>query len=182
MFDPDARTLSGTPTAAQAATAYTYTAVDADEDAAGQSFTIEIRESALATQPPLAPANFAATAGNARVTLTWDTAGDASILRWEYRQKEGTLAYGDWTAIGGSHAGTTAHAVAPLVNGTAYTFRVRAANAAGNGARSVERTATPRAGNNPPTVAAPLADRTLTEGATLTVDVSARSTITTTTT
>ncbi len=168
VFDPDARTLSGTPTAAQAAIAYTYTAEDANGDVASRGFSI-----AVTATTPAAPANFAATAGNARVTLTWDTAGDASILRWEYRQKEGTLAYGDWTAIGGSHAGTTAHAVAPLVNGTAYTFRVRAANAAGNGARSVERTATPRAGNNPPTVAAPLADRTLTEGATLTVDVSA---------
>ena len=173
VFDPEARTLSGTPTAAQAAAAYTYTAVDADGDEAGQRFTIEVRESALRTEPPLAPANFRATAGDARVTLTWDTANDDSILRWEYRQKEGTIEYGAWTAIDGSLAGTTAHAVDPLVNGTAYTFQVRAVNAAGDGPASQEVSATPRAGNNPPTVAAPIVDRTLTVGATLEVDVSA---------
>ncbi len=172
VFDPDARTLSGTPTAAQAATAYTYTATDADEDAASQSFTIEVRDSASATQPPLAPANFAATAGDARVTLTWDTAGDDSITGWQYRQKQGAGDYGDWTAITGSGPGTTAHAVEALVNGTAYTFQLRAVNADGNG-DSATASATPRAGNNPPTVQNRLADRRLTAGKTLDVNVSA---------
>ena len=173
VFDPVARTLSGTPTAVQAATAYNYTATDADGDTARRSFAIAVRESASATAPPLAPVNFQATAGDARVTLTWDTADDDSILRWEYRQREGTGDYGAWTAIADSGPASTAHAVEALVNGTAYTFQVRAANTAGNGAASQEESATPRAGNNPPTVAAPLADRTLTVGATLTVDVSA---------
>ena len=131
--------------------------------------------SSIAATPlavPAAPSNLAATGGDARVTLTWVTADD-SITGWQYRQKEGAGDYGDWTGIAGSGPGTTAHAVDPLVNGTAYTFRVRAVNAAGNGAPSAERTATPRPGNNPPTVAAPLADRTLIVGATVTVDVSA---------
>ncbi len=172
MFDPAARTLSGTPTTIQAATAYTYTATDADGDTASRGFAIAVRESASATAPPLAPANFAATAGDARVTLTWDTANDASILRWEYWQREGTGDYGDWTAIAGSGPGTTAHAVESLVNGTAYTFQLRAVNAVGNG-DSATASATPRVGNNPPTVQNRLADRRLTAGKTLVVDISA---------
>ena len=41
-FDASTRTLSGTPTAEQAATQYTYTATDTDGDAVSLSFTIEV--------------------------------------------------------------------------------------------------------------------------------------------
>ena len=41
-FDATTRTLSGTPTAVQDAVEYTYTATDADGDAASLSFTIEV--------------------------------------------------------------------------------------------------------------------------------------------
>ena len=113
--------------------------------------TVDITVTAgSATAPPAAPDNFTATAGDARVTLTWDAADDASIERWEYRQREGALDWGDWTAIAGSSADTTAHAVEPLVNGTEYSFQVRAVNATGDGAASEERTATPQARNKPP--------------------------------
>ena len=113
--------------------------------------TVDITVTAgSATAPPAAPDNFTATAGDARVTLTWDAADHASIERWEYRQREGALDWGDWTAIAGSSADTTAHAVEPLVNGTEYSFQVRAVNATGDGAASEERTATPQARNKPP--------------------------------
>ena len=49
---------------------------------------------------PAAPVNFQATAGDARVTLTWNTANDNTISRWEYQQKQGTGGtYGAWTSI-----------------------------------------------------------------------------------
>ncbi len=135
--------------------------------------TVDITVTAgSATAPPAAPDNFTATAGDARVTLTWDAADDASIERWEYRQWEGALDWGDWTAIADSGADTTAHAVEPLVNGTEYSFQVRAVNATGDGAASEERTATPQARNKPPTVAAPFDDLALVESATVEIDLS----------
>ena len=42
-FDPATRTLSGTPTAAQPATLYTWSAMDVDGDTAYLTFTIEVR-------------------------------------------------------------------------------------------------------------------------------------------
>ena len=167
-FDAATRTLSGTPTGLQASTSYTYKVVDANADEATQSFNITV----LAPLPA-APVNFKATAGEARVTLTWDPANDNTITRWEYQQKQGTGGtYGTWTSITNSDADTTAHALENLTNDTAYFFRLRAVNATGNGASSAEQSATPAAGNNPPTVQNLLADLTLVAGTTQDVDVS----------
>ena len=129
----------------------TFSLTVSDGVNASAADTVDITVTAgSATAPPAAPDNFTATAGDARVTLTWDAADDASIERWEYRQREGALDWGDWTVIAGSSADTTAHAVEPLVNGTEYSFQVRAVNATGDGAASEERTATPQARNKPP--------------------------------
>ena len=166
-FDAATRTLSGTPTGLQASTSYTYKVVDANADEATQSFNITVL-----TPLPAAPVDFQAIAGDARVTLTWDPANDDTISRWEYQQKQGTGDYGAWTSIASSDADTTAHALENLTNDTQYTFRLRAVNATGNGASSGELSATPTAGNNPPTVQNRLADLTLVAGATLVVDVS----------
>ena len=46
-FDSNARTLSGTPTAAQAPTTYTYTAMDEDGTSAEQSFSISVAAETL---------------------------------------------------------------------------------------------------------------------------------------
>ena len=166
-FDAATRTLSGTPTGLQASTSYTYKVVDANADEAAQSFNITVL-----TPLPSAPVNFQATAGDARVTLTWDNANDDTITRWEYQQKQGMGDYGAWTSIASSNADTTNHALESLTNDTQYFFRLRAVNATGNGAFSGELSATPTEGNNPPTVQNPLADLTLVAGATLVVDVS----------
>ena len=92
---------------------------------------------------PAKPGNFKAVPANAKVTLSWDDPEDAGIARWEYRQKAGTGAFGSWTRILNSGAGTKFHDVTGLNNGTGYTFQVRAVNAVGNGPPSDEATATP---------------------------------------
>ncbi len=46
-FDPNTRTLIGTPTAAQAATTYTYTAIDEDGASAEQTFSITVAAETL---------------------------------------------------------------------------------------------------------------------------------------
>ena len=94
---------------------------------------------------PAAPTALAATAGGGEVTLSWTAAasGRTAITRYQYQQKTGANAYGRWTDIPNSGASTTSHTVTGLTNGTAYAFRVRAVNSAGNGAASTEATATP---------------------------------------
>ena len=130
-FDAATRTLSGTPTAVGAATAYTYTARDEDGDTASRSFSIAV-QAAL----PAAPAGLAAAAGAGQVALSWDNPGNATITGYDARQKAGNGTFGNWTAIAGSDKDTTGHTVTGLTNGTAYTFELRAVNATGDGAAS----------------------------------------------
>ena len=90
--------------------------------------------------PPLKPSRPRATAGNAQITLTWTSGGNGgeAITRWQYRRKDGTNDYGAWTDIPSSGPSTTSWTATTLTNGTEYTFRVRAVNAAGDGAESDE--------------------------------------------
>ena len=78
----------------------------------------------------------AATAGDARVWLSWADPDNGTITGYEYQQQTQTAgswpAWGNsWTAMSGSSSSTTSHAVPGLINGTEYRFRIRAANAAG---------------------------------------------------
>ena len=93
-----------------------------------------------------APRNFAAAAGNGRVTLSWTAPasdGGTAISGYQYQRKAGAGAYGVWTTIPGSGSSTRSYAVTGLVNGTAYFFRVRAVNSDGDGLASTEESATP---------------------------------------
>ena len=92
---------------------------------------------------PAAPTGFLAAPGNGEVTLSWDDPEDASITGYQYQQKTSGDWGTTWTTITSSSASTTSHPVTGLTNGTAYTFRLRAVNAAGNGAVSLERTVAP---------------------------------------
>ena len=92
---------------------------------------------------PAAPTGFLAASGNGEVTLSWDDPENASITGYEYQRKTTGNWGTSWTTITGSSATTTSHPVTGLTNGTAYTFRLRAVNAAGNGAVSLERTVAP---------------------------------------
>ena len=101
----------------------------------------EVRATPLA--PPLKPTGVTATAGHGQVTLSWDNPDNATISKWQYQQKQADGSYGPWMDIPGSTASTTSHTVTGLTNGVAYSFRIRAVNAGGNGAPSDEVTATP---------------------------------------
>ncbi len=94
---------------------------------------------------PAKPANFAAAAGDGEAVLSWTNPNNATISGWKFRQKSGGGSYGGWTPIDDSDASTTSHTVSNLTNGTLYGFRVRAVNAAGDGAASDEETVTPMA-------------------------------------
>ncbi len=147
------------------ATEFTVTGLDN-----GKEHTFQIRaanaagdgpESAeVKATPVLSPpsaATLTASPGPLQVTLSWTLdPADASIQRWEYRQREGGAAFGDaWRDIPGSGAATRSHRVQGLTAGVAYGFQVRAVNAAGDGAASDAASAT----------AAPLADTAPTFGA-----------------
>ncbi|MYE39851.1 MAG: fibronectin type III domain-containing protein, partial [Chloroflexi bacterium] len=105
--------------------------------------TVSVSLTGPPTPPPAKPAGFTATPGNGEVALGWTDPSDSSIVKYQYRQKAGAGAYGPWMDIPGSGAATTGHTVTGLDNGTAHGFRVRAVNAAGDGAQSGEATATP---------------------------------------
>ena len=92
---------------------------------------------------PAAPANLAATPGDQLVSLTWNDPANASITRYEYQRKTGGDWSATWTAVPNSGATTTRYVVDGLVNGIAYTFRLRAVSV-GAGTSSAEVTATPQ--------------------------------------
>ena len=105
------------------------------------SWTDEQKVSLSLTAPrkPAKPTGFRARRGDTKVTLSWANPRDSSITKYQVQQKAGTAAWGSWTDIpssapGGSNA--TSYTVTSLTNGTAYRFKIRAVNAAGNGPES----------------------------------------------
>ncbi len=99
---------------------------------------------------PAAPDSYSAIAGDKQVWLGWRSPADFTISGYEYRQKEGTDAFDVLETIPGSRSGTTFHIVTGLTNGTAYTFQVRAVNAAGKSDWSGEQSATPVTASSAP--------------------------------
>ena len=88
---------------------------------------------------PDAPTNLLAVGGDSQVVLTWEAPeddGGTAITDYEYQIGQ----TGEWISIGSTD---TTHTVTGLTNGTVYTFRVRAVNAAGNSAPSNQTEATP---------------------------------------
>ena len=91
------------------------------------------------TSVPGAPRNLTAVGGNGQVVLTWDAPssdGGSSITDYEYRIDRRN----PWISTGSTE---TTHTVTGLVNGTAYTFEVRAVNRVGKGRVSNRAEATP---------------------------------------
>ena len=97
--------------------------------------------------PPAATPELLSTGGNQKVTLSWrPVAANPAITKWQYQQKTGLAAYGSWTDIPKSAEGqrnSIRYVIEGLTSTTAYRFKVRAVNSAGNGAASNEVTTTP---------------------------------------
>jgi len=94
--------------------------------------------------PPPAPANLAANAANAQVSLSWNASAGAT----SYHVKRGTTTGGPYTQI--SAPSTNSFTDTGLTNGTTYYYVVSALNAAGESANSSQASATPTAPATPP--------------------------------
>ncbi len=130
------------------------------ELASGSAYSFRVRavgyggngtESNIATATPTpgpAAAILSAEAEPRRVvSLLWTLDADASINRWEFRQREDDAAFGDdWTPIPGSGAATRSHTLLELTGGVSYGFQVRAVSDDGDGAASNVATVTPTPG------------------------------------
>ena len=146
--------------AGQATINHAFRLTGASADAIPDAGTVSVTVGAA---PPAKPTNFTATAGNGQVTLNWSDPDDATITRWEYQQKTGGNFGDTWTPVPSSGASTTSYTVGSLTNNTAYTFRIRAVSAAGDGAVSDEQSATPVAAT-PAGVTVSTATLTVNEG------------------
>ena len=148
----DADTVSHTVTGLDNDSEYRIR-IRAQNSGGNSAASAAVRATPVAPAAPVAPGvtaakptGLVAAAGNGLVTLSWTDPDNPTITKWQVRRKVGSGAWGEWTDIAGSGAGTTSHEVSGLDNGTAYQFEVRAVNGAGNGAGpDAPVTATPTA-------------------------------------
>jgi len=98
-----------------------------------------------ATEPPLAPTNLAATAGDSQVFLTWDPSSGAQ----SYNVKRSTTSGGPYTEIA-TGITDTQYTDTDLANGTTYYYVVSATNQIGESGNSNEASATPAPDTTPP--------------------------------
>jgi len=135
--------------AASAARTYTFIGLNN-----GTAYTLRVRavnaagSSAIASAQPVtpsappvvpgAPTSVTATAGNGQATINWQSpasSGSSAITAYQV-SRDGT----NWTSVA---ATARTHTFTGLANGTAVTLRVRAVNAAGNGAIANASAVTP---------------------------------------
>ena len=111
-------------------------------NAAGAGAASPQSDSVAPLGTPAAPTDLRIEAGYAQLTLSWTAGSDGGspVTGWQYRQKAGSGAFGDWTDIPGG-GDVSSHTMTGLANGTAYRFQVRGVNAAGAGAASPQSAA-----------------------------------------
>ena len=135
-FDRETRTLSGTPTALQGPTTYTYRVADVDGDRVGLPFTIEVEE-ALAAVPNLTVTAVDGTTD--RLQATWDAVDGAT--RYAVR----SVRVSNSTLSGSDDITSTSHTFTGLEANTEYDITVTAlgpGNPAPKLARSTRRART----------------------------------------
>src|SRR5205809_169233 len=99
--------------------------------------------------PPSAPQNLAATGGNAQVTLTWQApASNGGSPITNYRIYRGTSSNGE--TLKATIGNVLTYTDTTVTNGVTYYYQVSAVNAAGEGPRSNEASATPSPPPPPP--------------------------------
>ena len=107
-------------------------------------FCVAVQNTAWAATPG-APTALAATPGDKQVALTWTapavTGGGAGIAT--YNVEYSTNGGGTWTQVVRANDTTAAYTVTGLVNGTAYSFQVKAVNGSDVGVGSTGVSATP---------------------------------------
>ena len=141
-------------------TAYTFTvkAVDTSWNVSAGKDIARTPVSANDVTPPLPVENLDATPGNGQVTLTWLDPVDANLayIQVTHNQTGGDLPRNYAAGLQGA-------TISLLVNGTAYTFTVRAVDGAGNlsEARSITETPDATVDSTPP---ADVTDLAATEG------------------
>ena len=107
-------------------TAYTFTVWAVVTDSEGSP--VNGAGSAVTATPVWdAPTGLSAAPGDGQVMLTWTDPENPGLTGYEVSVDDGA-----WSAITPSNATTTSHVVTGLVNGTEYTFAVRAVNGAGS--------------------------------------------------
>ena len=93
------------------------------------------------TSVPSAPTNFAATAGNAQVTLSWTASSGAT----SYNVYRSTTSGGEGSTPITTGLTGTSYTNTGLPNGTKYYYKEAAVNSAGTSSQSTEASATPAA-------------------------------------
>jgi|GEM_PF-5849596 len=119
--------ISGTPTAVSASAAYVITAT-----IGGNPHLDTLTLSVSAGTPPAAPTGVTASVAPGQATVSWSApaAGTSPITGYFARATQDTTKNCTWST------GPLSCVITGLMNGTSYTFVVRAASAVGNGAFS----------------------------------------------
>ena len=94
---------------------------------------------------PSKPTGFSATAGDGRVTISWNDPNAATITKYQYRRSidGGNNWSPNWTDLPGSGASTVTHVFNDVVPGLTYVVQIRAVNVHGNSEATDGETATP---------------------------------------